>query len=229
MRWLVGMMGLVGVCLPAVASADIYLYRDRLGVLHLTNAPARGAADGPARMLVKERPLPPGPRILVVGRGRMNPGSSVGFSDPWRPRRGRASRTAYDDIIREIAARYDVEYATVKAVIHTESAFNSTALSPKGAQGLMQLMPATAQQHQVQDAFAPRQNIEGGVRHLRMLMYRYGGNLPLALAAYNAGTARVDRAGGIPPISETQNYVTRVLRYRLDYLQEGNGVLALRR
>jgi soluble lytic murein transglycosylase-like protein len=221
MRWLVGGLALVAMGVPAVAGADIFLYRDRFGTLHLTNAPAKATADGPARLLVKERPLPPGPKILVVGRG------GGGFA-AWPPR-GRRSPTAYDDLIREIAARHDVEYATVKAVIHTESAFNSSAVSPKGAQGLMQLMPATAQQHRVQDAFVPRQNIEGGVRHLRMLLDRYDGNLPFALAAYNAGTVRVDNAGGIPSITETQNYVARVLRYRLDYMREGSGVLTVRR
>ena len=222
MRWMMGWVVLVGLWGPALARADIFLYRDRLGVLHLTNAPAKALADGPSRLLVKERPLPPGPRILVVGR-------QTGFlGDTWRPR-GRRSRTAYDDIIRDVAGRYDVEYATIKAVIHAESAFNSSAVSPKGAQGLMQLMPATAQQHQVQDAFVPRQNIEGGARHLRMLLHRYDGNLPLALAAYNAGTQRVDNAGGIPQISETQNYVQRVLQYRLDYQREGSGVLTVRR
>lgn len=210
---------LLGVCMTSAVRADIFLYRDRLGVLHLTNAPAKAANDGPSRLMMKERSLPPGPRILIVGRGSME----------WRPPRRRASVTAYDDIIREIAARYDVEYATVKAVIHAESAFNCEAVSPKGAQGLMQLMPATAQQHQVQDAFVPRQNIEGGVRHLRMLLNRYAGNLPLSLAAYNAGTQRVDNAGGIPPITETQDYVARVLRYRLDYLREGVGVLTVSR
>ncbi len=212
-------MVLVGAAMPSAVRADIFLYRDRLGVLHLTNAPAKVTDDGPSRLMMKERPLPPGPRILIVGRGAME----------WGAPRRKGNVSAYDDIIREIAARYDVEYATVKAVIHAESAFNCEAVSPKGALGLMQLMPATAQQHQVQDAFVPRQNIEGGVRHLRMLLDRYAGNLPLSLAAYNAGTQRVDNAGGIPPIAETQDYVARVLRYRLDYLREGSGVLTVRR
>jgi len=136
--------------------------------------------------------------------------------------------TSYDRLIREIAARYNVEYALVKAVIKAESDFDRLAISRKGALGLMQLMPATAVQHQVRDVFLPRDNIEGGCRHLRMLLDRYGGNLPLSIAAYNAGTRRVEDAGGVPPIPETREYLSRVLRYRLAYLREGARVLARR-
>jgi soluble lytic murein transglycosylase len=137
--------------------------------------------------------------------------------------------TSYDWLIRQIAERYDVEYALVKAVIKAESDFDRLAVSRKGALGLMQLMPGTAAQHQVRDVFLPRDNIEGGCRHLRMLLDRYGGNLPLAIAAYNAGTRRVEDAGGVPPIPETREYLARVLRYRVAYLREGAGVFALRR
>jgi soluble lytic murein transglycosylase-like protein len=87
----------------------------------------------------------------------------------------------------------------------------------------MQLMPATAAMHQVRNAFLPRDNIEGGCRHLRMLLNRYGGNLPLTIAAYNAGSRRVEEAGGVPAIPETRQYLARVLRYRVAYLRE-NGV-----
>jgi soluble lytic murein transglycosylase len=114
----------------------------------------------------------------------------------------------------------------VKAVIKAESAFDRLAVSPKGALGLMQLMPRTAAQHQVRNVFLPRDNIEGGVRHLRLLLDRYGGNLPLVIAAYNAGTGRVEDAGGVPPILETREYLARVLRYRAAYKREAPGVLA---
>ena len=136
--------------------------------------------------------------------------------------------TSYDELIRDVASRYGVEYALVKAVIKAESDFNRLAVSPKGARGLMQLMPETAAQHMVRDVFLPRDNIEGGCRHLRMLLDRYRGNLPLAIAAYSAGARRVDDAGGIPPIPETREYLARVLRYRLAYLQEGAAMLARR-
>jgi soluble lytic murein transglycosylase-like protein len=140
-----------------------------------------------------------------------------------------AEPTRYDALIREIAQRYNVEYALVKAVIKAESDFDSRAISPKGALGLMQLMPQTAAQHRVRDVFFPRDNIEGGCRHLRMLLDRYRGNVALAVAAYNAGSQRVEEAGGVPPIPETREYLARVLRYRLTYMQEGAGVLEARR
>src|SRR6185436_9487106 len=94
------------------------------------------------------------------------------------------------------------------------------AVSPAGAQGLMQLMPATAAEHGVCHVFHPRENVEGGCRHLRELLDRYPGKLQLAIAAYNAGAQRVDRANGVPPIAETQEYLARVLRYRLAYQRE---------
>ncbi len=99
----------------------------------------------------------------------------------------------------------------LRAVIQRESAYQPCAVSAKGAQGLMQLMPATAGSLGVQDAFNPRQNIEGGARYLGALLDRYHGNLALALAAYNAGPAVVDQYQGLPPIPETMNYVRDIL------------------
>jgi len=113
--------------------------------------------------------------------------------------------------IREAAARYGVEEALIKAVIRVESGFNSRAVSPKGARGLMQLMPGTATMLGVRDSFDPRQNIDGGVRHLRGLIDRFGADLKLALAAYNAGEQAVVNHRGIPPYRETRDYVTRIL------------------
>jgi soluble lytic murein transglycosylase-like protein len=113
--------------------------------------------------------------------------------------------------IDEIANRHGVNPGLVRSVIRAESAFNPWAVSRKGAQGLMQLMPSTASSLGVRDAFNPRQNIEGGVRHLRYLLDRYPGNTTLALAAYNAGENAVDRYGGVPPYQETQQYVRKIL------------------
>ena len=113
--------------------------------------------------------------------------------------------------IREAAARYGVEEGLIKAVIRVESGFNSRAVSPKGARGLMQLMPGTASMLGVRDSFDPRQNIDGGVRHLRGLIDRFGSDLKLALAAYNAGEQAVMNHGGVPPYRETRDYVTRIL------------------
>jgi soluble lytic murein transglycosylase-like protein len=132
--------------------------------------------------------------------------------------RGHGTPEAYDALIHDIAARRGVEYALVKAIIHAESDFDRLAVSPKGACGLMQLMPATASEVGVADVFLPAQNIDGGCRYLRYLLDRYAGDVRLAVAAYDAGPQRVDAARGIPPIPETREYLSRVLAYRLDYL-----------
>src|SRR3989449_6975246 len=197
--------------LAVQATADIYRYRDRSGTLVFTNAPA-----APAARLMRE--VPPAPRMLV-------PLTREALLAELAKPLPQVFPTSYDRLIREIAERYNVEYALVKAVIKAESDFDRLAVSRKGALGLMQLMPETAAQHQVVNAFLPRDNIEGGCRHLRMLLDRYGGNLPLAIAAYNAGTRTVEGAGGVPPIPETRQYLARVLRYRLAYLREGAGGL----
>ncbi len=208
-----GLAGLIvlGACvLPATSRADIYQYRDERGTMVITNAPA-----APSRLILKEPHLPPAPPILEVRpRGTFTVVARSG------------ERTPLDPLIREIASRYGVEYALVKAVIKAESAFDSYAVSRAGALGLMQLMPATAAQHGVRNVFIPRENIDGGVRHLRMLLDRYGNNVTLAVAAYNAGTRRVEEAGGVPNIAETRDYVVRVLRYRVAYMREGDRVIA---
>ncbi len=213
MRWVAWGAAVAALVLAQGAAADIYSYRDKYGVWHFTNAPAERAL----MIVIKERPLPPAPPLFVP-RSRLI---------PWRP--PHLEPTVYDSLIREIAVRYNVEYALVKAVIKAESDFDRLAVSSKGALGLMQLMPQTAALHQVRDAFLPRDNIEGGVRHLRMLLDRYSGNLTLAVAAYNAGTQRVEDAGGVPPILETREYVERVLRYRAAYVREYARVVEARR
>jgi soluble lytic murein transglycosylase-like protein len=113
--------------------------------------------------------------------------------------------------IEEAATQYGVPRRLIEEVIRAESAFNASAVSPKGARGLMQLMPGTASMLGVRNSFDPRENIRGGVRHLRALLDRYGNNVPLALAAYNAGEQAVTTYGGIPPYAETQQYVRKIL------------------
>ena len=114
--------------------------------------------------------------------------------------------------IREVAVRYEIAPILVAAIVEAESEFNPRAVSRRGARGLMQLMPGTASTLQVSDSFDPYENIEGGVRHLRRLMDRYHGNLPVVLAAYNAGEQAVMVYRGVPPYPETRRYVSRILR-----------------
>jgi soluble lytic murein transglycosylase-like protein len=120
-----------------------------------------------------------------------------------------------DAHIKDVANRYRVSADLVVAIIEAESAFNPRAVSRRGARGLMQLMPRTAATLGVGDPFDPRENIEAGVRHLRALMDQFDNNLPLVLAAYNAGGQAVIDHGGIPPYRQTRQYVNRILR-RLD-------------
>ncbi len=114
--------------------------------------------------------------------------------------------------IRQVAVRYRIAPLLVAAIVEAESEFNPRAVSRRGARGLMQLMPGTASSLRVEDIFDPYENIEGGVRHLRRLMNRFNGNLPLVLAAYNAGEQAVAVYGGVPPYRETRRYIARILR-----------------
>jgi hypothetical protein len=120
------------------------------------------------------------------------------------------SRAAYAEIIDRVSAREGVDARLVRAVIEVESGYRPLARSPKGAMGLMQLMPATARQYAVANPYDPASNIEAGIKHLKSLLARFP--RALALAAYNAGDAAVQRFGGIPPYAETRNYVSRILQ-----------------
>ena len=123
-----------------------------------------------------------------------------------------ASSVDIDAVISAVATRYGISVDLIAAIIEAESQFNPRAVSRTGARGLMQLMPETAALLGVSDPFDPLENIEGGVRHLCSLMDRFNGNLPLVLAAYNAGERAVISHGGIPPYRETRQYVNRILR-----------------
>ncbi len=124
----------------------------------------------------------------------------------------------YDRIIRDKSLKYNIEPSVIKAVITVESDWNPKAVSKRGAVGLMQLMPSTARDMLINDPFDPEENIEGGVRYLRRLLNRFNGELSLALAAYNAGPARVEKSGGIPSIPETEKFVIKVIsRYRSEH------------
>jgi soluble lytic murein transglycosylase-like protein len=127
-----------------------------------------------------------------------------------------------DRLVREAAERNRLDPALVRAVVGAESGGNPAAVSPKGAQGLMQLIPTTAERFGVDNPFDPAQNVEGGSRYLRSLLDRYNGNLDMSLAAYNAGETAVERSGGVPNYRETRAYVRKVTD---TYFQSGSGHL----
>jgi len=131
-------------------------------------------------------------------------------------------RDGAEKLVRETAERNNVDPALVRAVVETESNWDSTAVSRRGAVGLMQLVPSTAQRFGVNDLYNAKQNVDAGVRYLKELLERYNGNLKLALAAYNAGEGAVDRAHGIPAFRETRNYVQKVQNA---YFRPGSGRL----
>lgn len=145
------------------------------------------------------------------------PGSSINSLPAARLRRVTFSAVApnptdsgLDQIVQDAAQRHRVDPALVKAVISTESGWNTRAISQKGAVGLMQLIPATAQRFGVGNPFDPAQNVEGGTTYLKSLLDRYGGDLTKSLAAYNAGEHAVDLSRGLPAYRETQRYVQKV-------------------
>lgn len=124
-----------------------------------------------------------------------------------------AGSGSLNDHIARSAKAFDLDEALIKAIIKVESNYDSKAVSPRGAQGIMQLIPATAREMQVNDPFNAADNIRGGSRYLRQMLDQFGGNLELALAAYNAGPGNVRRYGGVPPFAETQKYIQQVKKY----------------
>ena len=172
------------VLMPGAANAQIYAWRDASGTLVLSDR----SLDAPTT--VYEVHGAPSYRTT-------------------KPVSGRASE--YEGLVQQYAAKTALRPELVRAVIQVESGYNPRATSPKGAMGLMQLMPGTARELGVRNAYDPEENIRGGTRYLRMLLDKYRGNEELALAAYNAGSGAVDKYGKqVPPYRETQDYVRKV-------------------
>jgi len=184
-----GIAGAVVGCWLAAnaAAADPLLYEVRGNEIVFTNAPSRSDA----------RPVPGIAYPKAGGKPRART-------------RAPLPRTLYDPFIEEVARENGIAPELIKAVAHVESGFNPHAISPKGAQGLMQLMPRTAKSYGVQDPYDPLQNLRAGAAHLRSLLDQFDGNVSLALAAYNAGAGAVIRHDGIPRFRETQDYVRKV-------------------
>jgi hypothetical protein len=159
--------------------------------------------------------LPAKPRTSIYLPGE------ISFMGENRPAMN-IDRDGAEKLVREAAERHNVDPALVRAVIETESNWNPSAYSRKGAMGLMQLIPTTAQRFGANNAFNPKENVDAGVRYLKRLLERYNGNLDLALAAYNAGEGAVDRAHGVPFYRETRNYVQKVQNA---YYRPGSGRL----
>ena len=195
---LVLVSGLAAILTSGDAQADIYKYVDAEGVVHFTNSrPANGQGhlfikSNDARRAFSGTPVPPSDHDL-------------------------ARFTRYDDWIRQAATLYQIPEQLVRAIIKVESDYDSRAVSGSGARGLMQLMPETADRLMVRDIDDPRENIFGGVRFLRILANLFNGDLELTIAGYNAGEGAVMRAGGIPAIPETRDYVVKVTGFYRRY------------
>lgn len=195
---------LLALSAPALAGADeMFSFVDADGVIHVTNVPQ----DPRYRRVRRRTPArEPGVHRIII-QGRRSP--------PPLLRR----ESQYDEYIRTSAERHRLPVPLLKAVMAAESNFDPSAVSGKGATGLMQLMPGTARDMYVLDAYDPAQNIEGGARYLRLLHDRFGNDLEKVLAAYNAGPEAVRRSGGaIPPLPETQAYVRKVMSIYESYL-----------
>lgn len=186
------------LCLSGKVAANIYSYTSSDGTVHLSNVPT----DRRYTVLVRETADHP----LAVAAPTGKDATLL------------ANKALYDHLVDSIARSYGLESALLHAVISVESKYNPRAISPKGAAGMMQLMPVTAKRYGVVNAFDPAQNIDGGARYLRDLLQMFGNDLNLALAAYNAGETNVAKYGNrIPPFRETTHYVPKVLGYYRQY------------
>lgn len=184
------------LCFTCTAHAEIYFYKGPNGERLISDRPMRGY-----QLINKRDSLENAGHILA------NRPISTGDA------------TRFKSYISAASIEFGIDPALVEAVIQVESGFNPDAVSKKGATGLMQLMLATADQYKVKDRYNPKQNINGGIEHLRKLMDRFNGQIPLVVAAYNAGASVVEKYDGIPPYPETRQYVVKVMNYHNQYRQ----------
>ncbi|WP_336142364.1 lytic transglycosylase domain-containing protein [Acinetobacter sp. 102] len=193
-----GTIGFFNGIAPSYAGQTIYQFKDNNGTTLLTNKKKAEYSH------------------LKVVKATYYPDSNIHSYSNWGASEASVlpsysrNKNAFDPLIRQAAQQHGVSEGLIKAVMHTESGFNINARSPVGAQGLMQLMPATARRFNVNNAYDPQQNIFAGAKYLSWLLKRFNGDTRLAIAAYNAGEGNVDKYGGIPPFRETQDYVRRV-------------------
>jgi soluble lytic murein transglycosylase-like protein len=194
LRYLNPFLGLLAAMVIVLLSsvpirADIYMYVDRDGVVHFTNAPT--ASENDYRVYVKEK--------------------KVYSSQIYSPQ-------SFEDYIRQASDLYGIAFPLLKAIIKAESDFNPRAVSKKGAMGLMQIMPENIKAMNITNPFDPLENILGGARYFREMLDRFEGHLSLSLAAYNAGPTAVERYNNqIPPYKETENYIERVMKFYSSY------------
>lgn len=216
--------------LPISAVSAMYAYVDARGVYHYANVPG----DGRYKLVAQEQPTINSPEdqltktiIRRSGNGLYSDGLLNDGNSSFRNSGYALSAASYtiNRYIQLAAANHQVDPLLIKAVIKTESNFDPTALSPKGAQGLMQLMPGTAKDMGVNDPFDPLQNINGGTKYLKYLLDNFKGNVELGLAAYNAGLGNVIPYGVVPRIPETQHYVAQVMKTYRSYRDGHSSVL----
>nr|WP_227515215.1 lytic transglycosylase domain-containing protein [Acinetobacter towneri] len=194
-------------------AGQIYMYKDSNGSTLLTN---RKSAD---RSLTKVK-------VTYYPDSNIHSYRNWGNSEASVLPSYSRNKNAFDHIIQQAAQQHGVSEGLIKAVMHTESGFNVNARSPVGAQGLMQLMPATARRFNVSNAYDPQENIMAGAKYLAWLLKRFNGNTSLALAGYNAGEGNVDKYGDVPPFRETRDYVKRVTSRYQNLYASGIGASA---
>ena len=190
----------------------MYIYKDKGGQVLLTNVNPSGNFD----KFTKKVKVTYYKDSALYDDGGSNSSNSNAYGSSTASSSG--TRNSYDSYILASSQRHGVDPGLMKAMMHTESAFNPNARSPVGAQGLMQLMPATARRFKVSNPWSPADNIEGSAKYIAWLMRRFNNNVEFAVAGYNAGEGNVDKYNGIPPFKETRNYVKSVMsRYHSLY------------